>query len=85
MRRIALHERLMIDAVERQRVRRLVVGEDLLAGAVEDQPALGGRDDLAQRVRFGKIAVLLRLHALHEPERAGQENEDGDDRPRAGR
>src|SRR5205814_8001549 len=72
------------DAVERQRVGGLVVGDDLLPGAVEDEPALGRRDDLAQRIGLGEPAVFLRLNALNEPERAGQEDEDGDDRPEEG-
>ena len=79
--RIALHERLHHDAIDRQRVRRLIVREDFFAAAIEDQAALGGDDELAQRVRFGKVAPLFRLHALDEPERAGEEHEEHHDSP----
>src|ERR1051326_2217119 len=84
VRGVGLDDRPQHDAVERQRIRGLIVGDDLLPGAVEDQPALRRRDDLAQRVGLGESAVFLRLHALDEPERAGEEDENDDDRPQQG-
>src|SRR5437899_54931 len=84
MRRIAFDDGPHDDPVERERVCGLVVGQDVLTGAVHDQPALGGQCDRTQGVRIGEVAVFLRLYSLNEPERAGQKDEDGDDRPQQG-
>src|SRR5205085_7619673 len=73
-------ERLEKHAIDRQRLRRLVVGEDFSV-AVHDQTALRRRHDLAQRIRLGQHAVLVRLQSLHEPERSGEEDEHDDVRP----
>ena len=39
---------------------------------------------IAGLVQDAYSGAIFGLHALHEPERAGQEDEDGDDRPEKG-
>src|SRR5262245_44596363 len=78
---VDLDDRTHDHAVERQRICRLIVGEDLLSSAVKDQPALGGHDNRPQRIRVGEVPIPLRLNALHEPKRSCEKDEDGHDAP----
>jgi hypothetical protein len=81
--RIRFQQRLHHHAVDLQVVRGLVVCEDLSV-AVHDQTPFGRDLDLSQCVRLGQAAVFLRLHALYEPERAGQKHEHRHDAPQHG-